>query len=94
MNEKLTEILKGISEIAEVTARKLNELESWSRTRMGTRQGDLLSPELFETIRESAMDGTANSNTGFPKQEGMEIRSILRKMRQQNNNCKTSLPLG
>ena len=75
VNHTLIDILKDINENAEVAVRIQNELGNWFRTSKGTRQGDPISPQLFITILERAMDGVTSSNTGISIQ-GMRINNL------------------
>ena len=71
----MIDILKDINENAEAAVRIQNELGNWFRTSKGTRQGDPLSPQLFITILERAMDGVTSSKTGISIQ-GMRINNL------------------
>ena len=75
INHTLIDILKDINENAEATVRIQNELGNWFRRSKGTRQGDPISPLLFITILERAVDGVTSSNTGISIQ-GMRINNV------------------
>ena len=65
VSHTLIDILKDINENAEAAVRIQNELRNWFRTSKGTRQGDPISPQLFITILERAMDWVTSSDTGI-----------------------------
>ena len=75
VNHTLIDILKDINESVEAAVRIQNELGNWFRTNKGARQGDPISPQLFITILERAMDGVTNSITGISIQ-GMRIDNL------------------
>jgi hypothetical protein len=64
VGERLTEILKNISEISQSAVRVGGELGDWFTTTVGTRQGDPISPTTFISYLERVMDAVKNNGTG------------------------------
>ena len=65
VNVKLVRLLKDINKNAEAAVRLGNNLGDWFPTGKGTRQGDPISPMMFISVLERAMDGVRMSNTGI-----------------------------
>ena len=75
VSERLITILKDINENAMAAVRIQNELGEWFRTDKGTRQGDPISPEVFISDLERAMDGVKDNCKGISVQ-GLNINNL------------------
>jgi len=65
VDSKLIHLLKDINYNAEAAVRVCGELGSWFGINRGTRQGDPISPCVFITHLERAIDSIKNEDAGI-----------------------------
>jgi Reverse transcriptase (RNA-dependent DNA polymerase) len=68
VNDKLVRIIQDINDNAMAAVRIKSEMGEWFRTNKGTRQGDPISPEVFITDLERAMDNVKENCKGISVQ--------------------------
>jgi hypothetical protein len=75
VNNRLVELLNDTNKYAEAAVKINNDIGDWFNTNKGTRQGDPISPLVFISDLERAMDGVKEKCKGISIQ-GVNINNL------------------